>query len=81
MSNIDTQLEELKKVTSTATNVDLAKALEVSASTIQTWRMRNKIPEKILIRARHLAENGALPTPKGMISLTYYDVEASAGHG
>ncbi|WP_072055368.1 LexA family transcriptional regulator [Aliivibrio fischeri] len=81
MSNIDTQIEELKKVTSTATNVDLAKVLEISASTIQTWRMRNKIPEKIFIRARQLAENVALPTPKGMISLTYYDVEASAGHG
>jgi len=81
MSTIDTKIDELKALTETSTNIDLAKTLGISASTIQTWRMRDKIPDKIFIKARHLSQNGILPTPKGMVNLTYYDVEASAGHG
>ncbi|EOW9553256.1 S24 family peptidase [Vibrio fluvialis] len=81
MSNIDSQIEQLKELTETATNIDLAKALGVSASTIQTWRMRNKIPEKIFIKARQYSKKAQPQQQSGMINLTYYDVEASAGHG
>lgn len=81
MNNVDEQLIELKKLTNTSKNVDLARVLGTTASTIQTWRKRGKIPDDIFIKARHVSQNGALPTPKGMVSLTYYDVEASAGHG
>ncbi|EKO3392641.1 helix-turn-helix domain-containing protein [Vibrio fluvialis] len=81
MSNIDSQIEQLKELTETATNIDLAKALGVSASTIQTWRMRNKIPEKIFIKARQFSKKAQPQQQSGMINLTYYDVEASAGHG
>ncbi|GEK14308.1 transcriptional regulator [Aliivibrio fischeri] len=81
MNNVDEQLIELKKLTNTSKNVDLAKVLGTTASTIQTWRKRGKIPDDIFIKARHISQNGELPTPKGMVSLTYYDVEASAGHG
>ncbi|ELE5893888.1 S24 family peptidase [Vibrio fluvialis] len=81
MSNIDSQIEQLKGLTETATNIDLAKALGVSASTIQTWRMRNKIPEKIFIKARQFSKKAQPQQQSGMINLTYYDVEASAGHG
>ncbi|OCH26597.1 transcriptional regulator [Aliivibrio fischeri] len=81
MKLTDKQLQELKDLTQTATNVDLAKALGISANTIQTWRLRDKIPEKIFLKARRISQNEELPTPQGMVSLTYYDVEASAGHG
>ncbi|OCH29927.1 transcriptional regulator [Aliivibrio fischeri] len=81
MKLADKQLQELKDLTQTATNVDLAKALGISANTIQTWRLRDKIPEKIFLKARRISQNEELPTPQGMVSLTYYDVEASAGHG
>ncbi|ELL0574963.1 helix-turn-helix domain-containing protein [Vibrio fluvialis] len=81
MSNIDSRIEQLKELTETATNIDLAKALGVSASTIQTWRMRNKIPEKIFIKARQFSKKAQPQQQSGMINLTYYDVEASAGHG
>ncbi|OCH17850.1 S24 family peptidase [Aliivibrio logei] len=81
MNIVDEQLKELKELTNTSKNVDLAMVLGTTASTIQTWRKRGKIPDDIFIKARHISQNGTLPTPKGMVSLTYYDVEASAGHG
>ncbi|WP_413113845.1 LexA family transcriptional regulator [Thaumasiovibrio sp. DFM-14] len=80
MSTVDEQISELKKLTSTAKNTDLSKALGVSPSTIQTWRMRGKIPEDIFIKAKRLAETGVM-TPKGYIALQLFDIEVSAGHG
>ncbi|MGF1762465.1 LexA family transcriptional regulator [Aliivibrio kagoshimensis] len=81
MTNTDAQIDELKELTNTSTNVDLAKVLEVSASTIQTWRMRNKIPEKIFIKARTISQSDSLIAPKGYLELPFYDVEVSAGNG
>ncbi|MCW4442259.1 MULTISPECIES: LexA family transcriptional regulator [Vibrio] len=80
MSIVDEQISELKKLTKTSKNTDLSKALGVSASTIQTWRMRGKIPEDIFLKANEIAKSGSL-TPKGYLELKFFDIEVSAGHG
>ncbi|MDO6708127.1 S24 family peptidase [Photobacterium sp. 1_MG-2023] len=81
MKTIDEQLQELKELTQTSTNVDLARALGTTKSTIQTWRYREKIPEKIFIRARQISQNGVIVPPRGYVHLDLYEVEVSAGHG
>ncbi|CAH0542922.1 LexA family transcriptional regulator [Vibrio marisflavi] len=80
MSTIDDQIAELKKLTNTAKNTDLSKCLGVSPSTIQTWRMRNKIPQDMFIKANEIAKNGSL-SPKGYLELKYFDIEVNAGMG
>lgn len=80
MKHVDTQIDELKKLTNTAKNVDLAKVLGVSPKTIQSWKSRDKIPEDIFIKAKQIAEKGSVP-PRGYLELKFYDVEVSAGHG
>lgn len=81
VSTIDEQLQELKDLTQTATNVELAKVLGTTRSTIQTWRHREKIPEKIFIKAKRLAQHGVMTPPMGYMNLDLYEVEVSAGHG
>ncbi|MFH4589951.1 S24 family peptidase [Vibrio alginolyticus] len=81
MNGIDEQISELKALTGTHKNTELARVLGVSVNTIQTWRNRGKIPDKIFSKVRHASQSGQPITPEGMINLTYYDVEASAGHG
>lgn len=81
MKKIEQDLAELKDLTQASTNTELAKALGISTKTIYTWKERDRIPEKIFLRARHLSKVSQKKEPDGMISLTYYDVEASAGHG
>ncbi|CAK1724584.1 MULTISPECIES: LexA family transcriptional regulator [Vibrio] len=80
MSIIDDKLSELKEMTGTSRNVDLAKVLGVSTSTIQTWRYRGKIPEDIFLKAEQVALHGSV-TPRGYVSIKLYEVEASAGSG
>ncbi|MFH4721762.1 MULTISPECIES: LexA family transcriptional regulator [Vibrio harveyi group] len=80
MSTVDEKISELKKLTKTSKNTELSKALGVSASTIQTWRMRGKIPEDIFLKANEIAKSGSL-TPKGYLELKFFDIEVSAGHG
>lgn len=80
MKHIDTQIDELKKLTKTAKNVDLAKVLGISPKTIQSWKSREKIPEDIFLKAEEIAKTGSV-APKGYLELKYYDVEVSAGHG
>ena len=80
MSIIDDKLSELKLKTGTTRNIDLAKILGVSTSTIQNWRYRGKIPEHILAKASELEEHGAI-IPRGYVSIQLYEVEASAGSG
>lgn len=80
MSTIDEQIQELKELTKTATNVDLAKALGTTRNTIQTWRHRGKVPEKIFLKARYASQNNGLEST-GMVNLIFYDVVASAGNG
>ena len=79
--DVDSQIVELKKLTKTSKNTELAKILSVSPSTIQTWRLRKKIPDDIFLKAQNIYETGALPTPKGYINIDYYEIEVSAGYG
>lgn len=81
MNNIELQIEELKRITGTSTNVELAKALGTTKNTIQTWRRREKIPSKIFLKAELISQNGGVLLPRGFIELKFYDFEASAGHG
>ncbi|CAH7387454.1 Transcriptional regulator [Vibrio chagasii] len=82
MKTIDEQITELKQLTKTAKITDLSKALGVSPSTIRTWRSREKIPENIFLKAEEIAqERDGFGTPKGYVTLNFYDVEVSAGHG
>ncbi|MEQ3495217.1 MULTISPECIES: S24 family peptidase [Vibrio] len=80
MKHIETQIEELKKLTRTAKNVDLAKVLGISPKTIQSWKSREKIPEDIFLKAEEISKTGSV-APKGYLELKFYDVEVSAGHG
>lgn len=82
MKTIDEQITELKQLTKTAKITDLSKALGVSPSTVRTWRSREKIPENIFLKAEEMAqERDGFGTPKGYMTLDFYDVEVSAGHG
>lgn len=79
--SFEEQLKELKRLTNTSKNVDLARVLDKSPKTISNWKNRDHIPEDVFIKARHLSQNPQPQQTSGMINLTYYDVEASAGHG
>lgn len=50
-NDIDSQIKELKEITGTDTNVELAMALGTTKNTIQTWRRRGKVPEKVFLKA------------------------------
>ena len=80
MKHVDIQIEELKTLTKTAKNVDLAKALGISPKTIQSWKSREKIPEDIFLKANEIAKTGTV-TPKGYLELKFFDIEVSAGQG
>ncbi|MFZ3521559.1 helix-turn-helix domain-containing protein [Vibrio harveyi] len=80
MGSFEEQLKELKRLTNTSKNVDLAKALGKSPKTISNWKHRDHIPEDIFIKARELSQNGSV-APRGYLELKFYDVEVSAGHG
>lgn len=81
MSTVDDQINELKELTQTYTNVDLAKALGTTRNTIQTWKSRGKVPERVMQEMRLSSQKKTHTQQDGMVSLTYYDIEASAGHG
>lgn len=80
MKIIDDKLSELKEMTGTTRNIDLARILGVSTSTIQNWRYRGKIPDHIINKAEELEKYGTI-TPRGYVSIKLYEVEASAGKG
>ncbi|MDP2573244.1 S24 family peptidase [Vibrio penaeicida] len=80
MSVIDEKINELKLLTKTAKNTDLAKALGINPNSIQNWRTRGNIPDDVFIKARLVSQNLSSESSE-MIRLTYYDVEASAGNG
>ncbi|SJN60103.1 HTH-type transcriptional regulator PrtR [Vibrio ruber DSM 16370] len=81
MKNINEQLAELKGLTKTTTNPDLAKALGVSPKTIYTWKERDKIPEKIFLKAQQMSSLGEALPPTGYMKLDFYEQAVSAGYG
>ncbi|EJG0226870.1 helix-turn-helix transcriptional regulator [Vibrio parahaemolyticus] len=81
MGTFEEQLGELKRLTNTAKNIDLARVLGKSPKTISNWRHRNHIPDDIFIKARQISQNGIIAPPVGYASLDLYEVEVSAGHG
>ncbi|WED26424.1 helix-turn-helix domain-containing protein [Vibrio sp. DW001] len=70
----DEALNELKIATGTTKNKDLADFLGIAANTIQGWRIRGKIPERIY-------EQVKITSRKDAIAVRLYDVAASAGAG
>lgn len=80
MGSFEEQLQELKRLTNTSKNVDLARVLGKSPKTISNWKHRDHIPEDIFLQARRISQNVDSES-SGMVSLTHYEVEASAGHG
>lgn len=81
MGSFEEQLRELKQLTNTAKNVDLARVLGKSPKTISNWKHRDHIPEDIFIKARQISQNGSMTAPNGYVELPFYEVEVSAGHG
>ncbi|KMV29063.1 transcriptional regulator [Photobacterium swingsii] len=81
MGSFEEQLRELKQLTNTAKNVDLARVLGKSPKTISNWKHRDHIPEDIFIKARQISQNSSMATPNGYVELPFYEVEVSAGHG
>lgn len=81
MKNIDEQIEELMKKTQATTYVELAKILDTTAGTIQGWKTRKKIPDRVLRRVDNIFPiSAAMPNYKAS-SVPFYDVEASCGAG
>lgn len=80
MGTFEEQLRELKELTNTSKNVDLARVLGKSPKTISNWKHRNHIPEDIFLKARQISQKGTI-TPSGYLELKFYDIEVSAGHG
>ncbi|PKG37312.1 S24 family peptidase [Psychromonas sp. Urea-02u-13] len=78
---IEEQLIELKKLTKTATNVDLAKALGTARGTIQNWKIRGSIPNAIFLKAEMLSEQGSEHVAESVAALDFYDIDVSAGPG
>jgi len=81
MADFEKQLEELFKTTKTSKISELSAAIEVSPSTIRTWRGRNKIPESAFRKAELLAQNVPNRNTDTRINLPFYKVSASAGDG
>lgn len=81
MGSFEEQLNELKKLTNTSKNVDLARVLGKSPKTISNWKHRDHIPEDIFTKARQISQNGVIAPPRGYVSLDFYEVAVSAGHG
>ncbi|MUJ39073.1 LexA family transcriptional regulator [Aliivibrio fischeri] len=84
-ADIEKQLDELKILTGTSKIIELANALGVARNTIQNWRTRGKIPERILIKAQQVANDSVnhsiVNNETKYIELDFYDVEVSAGSG
>jgi len=55
--NIEEQLEELKLLTKTNSNLELSKALDVSFSDVEKWVCQKVIPEYAFLKAKQIYEN------------------------
>ena len=94
MKNIDEQIEELMTKAHATTYVELAKKLDVTAGTIQGWKTRKKIPNRVLRQIENMYPAGQIQPPRpvaenkppyqateNMVNIPQYDLMASAGHG
>jgi len=81
MEDFDKQLEVLFKTTKTIKISELSKAIDVSPSTIRTWRGRNKIPESAFRKAEQISQIVSENKADTRINLPFYEVCASAGDG
>jgi phage repressor protein C with HTH and peptisase S24 domain len=81
MEDFDKQLEALFEATKTIKINELSKAIDVSPSTIRTWRGRNKIPESAFRKAEQIRQNVPKNKTDKRINLPFYEVSASAGDG
>lgn len=80
MSDIEQQINELKALTGTSKISELATALGVARNTIQSWRTRGNIPERIFIKAKQI-QAGSNSVDSKYVELDFYEVEVSAGGG
>lgn len=81
MEDFEQQLESLFKITKTSKISELSKALEVSPTTIRTWRGRKKIPASAFRKAENSIHSAPSKNKETRISLPFYKVSASAGDG
>ncbi|MGF1842291.1 helix-turn-helix domain-containing protein [Vibrio clamense] len=84
-TDIEKQIDDLKVLTGTSKVIELATALGVARNTIQNWRARGKIPERIFLKAQQIADGSVNPAfdagKSKYIELDFYEVEVSAGGG
>lgn len=93
---VDFVLDNLRRVTKTRNNGELAQVLGVSPSTVSTWKKRNTVPYREIVRYCLLNEIeiefaifGETANPpkadaawlENFVVVRRYGVEASAGHG
>lgn len=77
--NAREKLDEIKDLWGLRTDEELAKKLEISKETINSWLSRKKIPEKWLLK---IAQMSNIDNKSDLISLNFYeDIYASAGYG
>jgi phage repressor protein C with HTH and peptisase S24 domain len=81
MTDFEQQLEVLFKTTKTSKISELSKAIDVSPSTIRTWRGRNKIPKSAFRKAELSLQSVSKDKLNTHINLPFYEVSASAGGG
>ncbi|WP_049757982.1 helix-turn-helix domain-containing protein [Colwellia psychrerythraea] len=81
MDDFDKQLDDLFKTTKTSRISELSEALGVSPTTIRTWRGRNKIPASAFRKAELSIQNDSDVKTDTRISLSFYEISASAGGG
>lgn len=84
-TDVENQIEELKVLTGTSKIIELANVLGVARNTIQNWRARGKIPERIFLKAQQIADGSVNPIvntgQSKYVELDFYEVEVSAGNG
>jgi phage repressor protein C with HTH and peptisase S24 domain len=81
VEDFEQQLESLFKITKTSRISELSKALEVSPTTIRTWRGRKKIPSSAFRKAELSIQSAPKKSINTHINLPFYEVSASAGGG
>ncbi|WP_418113816.1 S24 family peptidase [Vibrio scophthalmi] len=79
--DISEEIKNLKAVTGTSTNVELASVLGISSKAISNWKSRGAIPDHILLKAQQLSTQEPQKQNLDIVELDFYDINASAGYG